>query len=309
MGTGLWRIALAAPDLGAAEAAASALEPRVAAVSFFESAPAGAWRVEAFATAAPDRALIAALLALAWLGRGSEPPEPQIERVVPYDWVAENQASFPPIPVGRYFIHGSHHRQQVPAGRIAIEIDAATAFGTGEHATTRGCLLALGVLARQGRRRRILDMGTGTGILAIAAAKTWRSRVIARDIDDEAVRVARHNAARNGVADLVRVGHATGYRCRSLLRGAPFDLVLANILARPLALMALPLARVLAPGGIVVLSGLLSRQAAGVVAAHRLQRLRLTGRVAIADWHTLILARRRAHPTRFGFSSLGCELP
>jgi ribosomal protein L11 methyltransferase len=308
MGTGLWRIALTAPDAVAAEAMATALDAGVAAVSFFETAPGASWRVEAFVTAPPDRAVIVARLALAWLGREGDSPAPQFERVAPDDWVTANQASFPPIPVGPYFIHGSHQRNKVPAGRIGIEIDAATAFGTGEHATTRGCLLALGALARHRRRRRILDMGTGTGILAIAAAKTWRYPVLARDIDPEAVRVARHNTARNGVAGLVRVGRSTGYRDRRLVRSAPFDLVLANILARPLTVMAPALAGALAPGGIAVLSGLLSRQAPGVLVAHRLQRLRLVGRVVIGDWYTLVLRQGRSDPTRFGFLSPDCEL-
>jgi ribosomal protein L11 methyltransferase len=285
---------LSAADAGAAEAAAAALDTICGAVSAFETAPGRAWQVEGFATARPNAALVEAALALAWAGRDDAPPALAIERVAPRDWLAENQAGFPPLRAGRYFIHGSHHRGAVPAGHIGLCIDAATAFGTGEHATTRGCLLALDALAKRRRPRRILDMGTGTGILAIAVAKTWRRPVLARDIDAEAVRVAARNAALNGVEALVAVARADGYRGRGLGGAAPFDLVFANILARPLIAMAPRLARALAPGGVAVLSGLLARQEAAVLAAHRAQRLALVRRIAVDGWHTLVLTRRSA---------------
>lgn len=294
-GANLWRLAVAAPDAAAAEAAAAALSTACGAVSAFETAPGGAWRVEGFSTEPPETALIETALELAWAGREEGAPSVQVERVPARDWVAENQASFPPLVAGRYFIHGSHHTAPVPPGRIGLRIDAATAFGSGEHATTRGCLLALDGLARRGRRQRVLDMGTGTGILAIAAANTWRRRVLARDIDAQSVHVAAGNAATNGVADLVEARRSDGYRDRALTAAAPFDLVFVNILARPLAAMAPQLGRVLAPGGIAVLSGLLARQEAFVLAAHRAQRLALVRRIAIDGWHTLIL--RRGHDT------------
>jgi ribosomal protein L11 methyltransferase len=139
-------------------------------------------------------------------------------------------------------------------------------------------------------------MGTGTGVLAMAAAKTWHRPVTARDIDAEAVRVARHNAGINGVAGLVDVARSDGYRDPRLDRAAPFDLVFANILARPLALMAKDLSRLLAPGGVAVLSGLLARQEEFVLAAHRAQGLSLRGRIAIDGWHTLIVGRRHLPP-------------
>lgn len=287
-------MALSAADAGAAEAAAAALGTACGAVSAFETAPGGVWQVEGFATARPDAASLEAALALAWIGRAEVPPPFTVEHVAPRDWLAENQAGFPPLRAGRYFIHGSHHRGVVPAGQIGLCIDAATAFGTGEHATTRGCLLALDALAKRRRPRRILDMGTGTGILAIAAAKTWRRPVLARDIDAEAVRVAARNATLNGVGRLVAVARSDGYRGCGLGGAARFDLVFANILARPLIAMAPRLARVLAPGGVAVLSGLLARQEAAVLAAHRAERLALMRRIAVDGWHTLVLARRPA---------------
>jgi ribosomal protein L11 methyltransferase len=294
---GLWRVVVSAPDSDAAAAAADAFS-EFSAVSAFEEKPGGAWSVEGLSTEPPDRGAIAARLALAWLALAGNPPEPRWERVPPTDWLRANQASFPPLAIGRYFIHGSHHAGHIPAGRVGLLIDAATAFGTGEHATTRGCLLALDAAARIGRARRVLDMGTGTGVLAIAAAKTAHRRVAARDIDPESVRVATHNAKRNGVAGLVAIRRSAGYRDRLVGRSAPYALVMANILARPLAMMARDLGRVLAPGGIAILSGLLPWQEGLVLGAHRLQRLRLKQRIVIDGWSTLVLARGRPRSFR-----------
>lgn len=292
--SGLWRAVVTVDDAVGAAAASDAFA-ELEAVSAFEEKPGGSWCVEGLSTAAPDRGAIAARLALAWLGLAGIPPEPHWERLPPTDWLRINQASFPALAQGRYFIHGSHHHEPIPAGRIGLLIDAATAFGTGEHATTRGCLMALDLLARRGRPARILDMGTGTGVLAIAAAKTWHRRVIARDIDPEAVRVARHNAARNGVAGLVRVRRSAGYGERGVADAAPYDLVLANILARPLSMMACDLGRVLAPQGVAVLSGLLPWQEKMVLAAHRLQGLKLRQRFVVDGWSTLLLSRHPGH--------------
>lgn len=294
-GTGVWRIAATVADAGAAEAAVAAFETHCGAVSAFELESGGAWLVEGFAAAPPQRGLVEASLALAWTGRDGAPPAPAIERMPERDWLAENQASFPPLRAGRYFIHASHWKGRIPAGTVQLVIDAATAFGSGEHATTRGCLLALDALARRGRRRAVLDMGTGTGILAMAAAKTWRRRVAARDIDAEAVRVAARNAAVNGVGALVDLRRSVGYR--GLGRAAGFDLVFANILARPLMLMAGDLARALAPGGVAVLSGLLARQERAVLAAHRARGLRLLRRFPLSGWHTLLLGRGPHDPS------------
>src|SRR5205814_982299 len=169
------------------------------------------------------------------------------ERLPERDWLAENRRDFPPQRIGRFFIHGSHWHGRAAPSSIPIEIDAATAFGTGEHPSTRGCLLALDRLARRRRFRRPLDIGTGSGILAIAAAKRLRRPVVAGDIDPEAVRVARHHARRNGLASRARFLRTAGYRRRALRRHK-YDLILANILARPLALMARDLKRTLAPG-------------------------------------------------------------
>jgi ribosomal protein L11 methyltransferase len=289
---GLWCVTLAGLDAAAAAAATDALGD-FDAVSAFEERDGGPWRVEGLARDKPDRGSLLARLALAWLDLAGPPPEPVWEKLPRRDWVGINQASFEPLSVGRFFIHGSHFKGRVPAGRIALEIDAATAFGTGEHATTRGCLTMLDAMASHGPRR-ILDMGTGTGILAMAAAKRWRHHIVARDIDPESVRVTAHNIRRNGVTGLIAVGRSTGYRERGVIQRRPYDLVLANILARPLERMAADLRRALKPGGIAVLSGLLSYQEPGVLAAHRLAGLRLQQRIVIDGWSTLVLSRGRS---------------
>jgi len=275
---GVWRVSVEAVDAAAAERVATALECACAAVSAFEGAPGGSWLVEGFCDALPERAML--------------PAGSRVERLPPRDWVRENQESFPPRRVGRYFIYGSHHRGKVPAGSVGLLIDAATAFGTGEHATTAGCLRIMDALARRSRFRRILDMGTGTGILAIAAAKTWARPVLAVDIDHGSVRVARTNLRRNGIAGRVRAEWSRGYRSRRVKAGRPYDLVLANILARPLAAMARDLRAALPAGGVAVLSGLIEWQAPFVLAAHRMQGLSLVRRLVIEGWTTLELRRK-----------------
>jgi ribosomal protein L11 methyltransferase len=290
-GERVWRLAVEAPHAALADAFAAALEPTGAIVTAFETAPDGAWLVQGFVQGKPERAQIEASLTLAALGFGAAEPALLLEQLPDLDWLRANQESFPPLRIGRYFVHGSHVADKVPAGAIGLLIDAATAFGTGEHATTAGCLLSLDRLARRGRRRRILDMGTGTGILAIAAAKTWRVPVLACDIDRHSVEVAAENVALNQVAGLVHCCPSDGYSAAEIRRAAPFDLIFANILARPLVAMAPDLARHLAPGGIAILSGLLANQESFVSAAHRGQGLVFRGRRPITGWNTLIFEK------------------
>lgn len=290
----LWRLAVTVANEAAANAASAALESQAAAVSAFETAPGAEWRVEAFADQAPDRAGLEAAAEMVALAHGVAAGESllaglTIERLAPRDWVRENQQSFPPLRVGRFFVYGSHHRGGVPAGSIGLLIDAAAAFGTGEHATTRGCLLALGGIARRRRFRDVLDMGTGTGILAMAAARLWSPHLLACDIDAGSVHVAAVNLRRNGLARRITLRRSDGYRDAAVRRGAPYDLIIANILARPLVAMSRDLAAHLAPGGTAVLSGLLAWQAPMVIAAHRLQGLRLRRRIAVEGWVTLVL--------------------
>jgi ribosomal protein L11 methyltransferase len=293
----LWRVTATLPDENTANALAAVLGSMANAVSAFETRPGGAWKVEAYASEAPDRSSLVAAAALAALA--FDVPSAAlldalaVERLAPRDWVRENQQSFPPIRIGRFFVYGSHHGKAPPAGAVALRIDAATAFGTGEHWTTRGCLLALTLLGKQRHFHHPLDMGTGTGILAMAAARRWSCQVLACDIDAGSVHVARENVRQNGLASRIRLLHSNGYRHTAIRRAAPFDLITANILARPLAAMAGDLAAALAPNGVAILSGLLTRQVSLVLAAHRAHGLGLRRRISVEGWETLLLERRR----------------
>jgi len=288
----VWHIRGQICGTDAASAVLVVLDERAGAVSAFETAP-EEWRVEAYPPAPVLTPALAAQLALAAAAAGGSLLELGEEKLEDRDWLAENQLTFPPLRIGRFFVHGSHHSGRVPSGAIAIMLDAATAFGTGEHPSTRGCLMALEYLAGRRRFHYPLDIGTGTGILSIAAAKLLHRKVLASDIDRGAMRVARHNLARNGVVRLVRVRRAPGYRDRAIGKSR-HDLVLSNILARPLALMARDLARTLTPGGRAVLSGLLRRQEPIVLAPHRGRGIVLERRLVVDGWSTLVLRARQA---------------
>jgi len=213
-----------------------------------------------------------------------------IARLPETDWVARSLEGLPPVRVGRFVIHGEHDRDKVRANEIAIEIPAAQAFGTGHHGTTAACLAAIAALGSTRHFRRILDLGTGSGVLAIAMAKAWRSPVLATDIDPVADRIAAENTRRNGVASFVTTVTAPGFSHR-LLRGARFDLIVANILAGPLAAMAPGLARRLEPGGYALLSGMLPTQRRQVVAAYRNQDLAFKRAIIRDGWLTLVLQK------------------
>lgn len=216
----------------------------------------------------------------------------EITAMAAQDWVADSLASFTPIRVGRYFMYGSHFEGRVPSGTVGIKLDAGLAFGTGEHATTEGCLAALDQLANEGKRfLRILDMGCGSGILSLAAAKTWRGEIIACDIDPGAVRVARDNAQLNQVAPFIRAQAGDGYKTPLVQTEGPYDLVVSNILANPLCKMASDLRHHLVVGGIAVLSGFLVQDARRVAACHFSAGLKLTGKIVVNGWTTLMLAR------------------
>lgn len=203
------------------------------------------------------------------------------------DWVSLVQASFKPIHAGRFYVHGSHITDAPPAGSTPILMDAGAAFGTGEHQTTTGCLRAISELANTQSFSRPLDMGCGSGILAIAAAKCLPVKVLGVDIDETSVNVANANFERNGVADLVHAVAGDGYHVEQVT--GKYDLIMANILAAPLVEMAADLKRHLADGGTVILAGLLDWQAADVLAAHAALGLHLTSRIDIDAWPTLVL--------------------
>jgi len=247
------------------------------------------WRTDIITDVPPENADIQGRLALLSGLLGIPTPSCEVRILEAKDWVSEVECSFTPLSIGRFYVHGSHITQALPKARIALRVNAGAAFGSGEHATTSGCLLALSLLAKRRRFRHVLDMGCGSGILAIAAAKLWRSDVIGIDIDPVSIHVARENARHNQVHAFTRFAAGDGYRTALVRAHAPFDLIIANILARPLMKMAPALSANLSPGGIVILSGLLASQEHLVLAAHRLQGLRLVSRICQKGWNTLIL--------------------
>jgi len=209
------------------------------------------------------------------------------------DWIKQSQEGLAPVRAGRFFLYGAHDAGAVPSGVIPIRIEAGLAFGTGRHETTALCLQALSRLAKQRRFDHVLDLGCGTGVLAMAAAKLWRQIVLATDIDPIAVEVARENARANRVAPLVRAAAADGLTHPAIARMAPFDLILANILAAPLAQLAPALCAAIAPRGIAVLSGLLRNQENFVLSFYRAQGLKLREALRDGPWSALVLERGR----------------
>jgi ribosomal protein L11 methyltransferase len=229
--------------------------------------------------------------------------------VAPRDWVKASLAGLRPVEAGRFVVHGRHDRAGVGANRLAIEIEAALAFGTGHHGTTRGCLIALDALVKRRRRRaphgeppkrraarraRVLDLGTGSGVLAIAAAAASRQPVLASDIDAIAVAAAKENVRLNRAAALIEVVRAGGLTAPRIHARAPYDLVLANILLAPLKRLAAPIATLLAPGGRVILSGLLSSQANAARTVYGSHGLTLERRIDLGGWATLVMVRLTA---------------
>ena len=249
----------------------------------------GRWRVAMYFRVPPDEKIIRALTAAAAGDAAADAL--RFERVAAKDWVRESLAGLAPVIAGRFIVHGAHDRARIPFNRIGIEIEAALAFGTGHHGTTRGCLLALDSLCKLHPRRRILDLGTGSGVLAIAAARALRQPVLATDIDGSAVRAARANVAGNGAGSFVEVTKADGVTAPKVRERAPYDLILANILLRPLQRLAAPLMRLTAPGARIVLSGLLAPQANAAIAAYR--GLALERRIDLDGWTTMVLVRRK----------------
>jgi ribosomal protein L11 methyltransferase len=285
-----WTALTTLPRKDSAEALGEALEtlePEPVGVGVFELEDgSGLWEVGAYFTETPDDIALSLLAAAhgAQAFAVSELPET--------DWVAHVRRELHPVEAGRFYLYGSHDAESVPAGRVPLLIEAAMAFGTGHHGTTKGCLMAFDRLLGQGvLPQSVADIGAGTAVLAIAAAKTTPNPVIASDIDPVAVEVAEANARANGVGSKVRCLEATGFDHPDLAAGAPYDLVFANILKPPLIALAPDMAAHIAPGGTAILSGLLTDQAADVLAAYRAQGFDLVARRDLGEWATLTLTR------------------
>src|SRR5215203_3324381 len=272
-------------------------DPAETAVAAFETEHGGPWLLEAYFAREPDESAIRDLVRPLV---GPEADRAIFSALEEQDWVKASLDGLDPVRAGRILVHGAHDRDRVRPNDLAIEIEAALAFGTGHHGTTRGCLLAFAGALKRKRPRRVLDVGTGTGILALATAKALKRSVVAGDIDPVAVAVARDNARLNAVAPHLRFYTAPGVRHALAQRRRRFDLVFANILARPLRRLAPALSAVLARRGTLILSGLLPRDVPGVLPAYAAQGLRLDRRLDLDGWAVLVLARggRSPRPVR-----------
>lgn len=273
------------------------VDPPPDALSLFEADGDDAlWRVTAFYADPPDpaalRRAVEAIIA-------EDIPAPRLETVPDLNWVSLSQAALPPVRAGRFTVHGAHDRYRVPQGPNAILIEAGEAFGTAHHATTYGCLLAIDSLMRVRRYRMVLDLGCGSGVLAIAVARAVPSaRILASDIDPGSVSVAAKNIEQNRAAAKIGTVVAAGLHHPRLCGKARYDLLIANILAGPLLMLAKAIARAVTPGGHLVLSGLLNDQAMEIAATYCTAGFALERHMRIAGWSTLVLRRVRGLPFR-----------
>ncbi|KTE21318.1 ribonucleotide-diphosphate reductase subunit beta [Sphingopyxis sp. H050] len=263
---------------------------------------AGLWQLDAYVDLKPSAALLKLLQALVPSAKGAKA---SVEELPEEDWVTLSQQGLDPVQAGRFFVHTSSYADRVPAGTVPFLIDASQAFGTGGHDTTAGCLAMLDRLARQGASpRNIADIGTGTGLLAFAAMHLWpRAKVIASDIDPASIIVTRDNATINGVplgrgGGRLALAVAPGTDHPAIRHRAPYDLVIANILAGPLITLAPDIGAATAPGGHAILAGLIARQMEPVLAAYRAQGFRLAARGGSAEWPCLLLVKRRRYGWR-----------
>ncbi len=275
------------------DALAEVFDGEQVAASAFEE-PDGRWSLAVHFRDQPDEGAVRALVEATAGAAAAQALA--FETLAPTDWVKTSLAGLKPVDAGRFVVHGAHDRARVRTNRIGIEIEAALAFGTGHHGTTRGCLLAFDRIVKGRKARSILDVGTGTGVLAIAAAKALRRRVLASDIDARSVTIARENARLNRAGAYVEVVHAAGLGSRRFRARGRYALIFANILLEPLQRLATPMARLAAPNGRVVLSGLLAGQAGAALAAYRARGLVLERRIRLEGWMTLVLVRPAHKP-------------
>ncbi len=248
----------------------------------------GLWEVAGYFSDRPDDVRLALLATTC----GAHPF--LVSELQETGWVEKAQRHLAPVVSGRFFVHGRHDADKIPAGMIPLAIEAALAFGTGHHGTTRGCLQAIEMLAESGRvAGRVIDIGCGTAILAMAVARISDARIVASDVDQVAVETALANVASNGLSDRIRVVHGTGFRHPEVRASSPYDLLLANLLETPLVQMADDFATHCTPGGFVVLSGVLDRRRHTVAGRFRAAGFRVYETIVLGEWATMVVRRRR----------------
>ncbi len=267
--------------------ALEALDPAPTGVGVFEIEDgSGNWEIGGYFTARPDEIALD-ILAAAFAAKPFV-----VSKLDDRDWVAQVRRELTPVEAGRFVVYGGHDAATIPPQKIGLLIEAAMAFGTGHHGTTQGCLLALDHLVRAGfAARHVADIGTGTGVLAMAAARVFPAHVIASDIDPVATATARANMIANRFGARIQTVTSVGFRHDALRRAAPYDLIFANILARPLKALAKDMARVTDPGAFVILSGILNPQAQGVLGVYKGNGFALERREVVGEWTTLTLRR------------------
>lgn len=284
-----WQVLFTLPACAVGTAEEAFFDIAVSVSNFETDEENGIWTFELICDEKPDLEEINRRLLLISELHGVERPEILLNQLVQEDWLAQVARDFPPLTIGRFFVHGAHVSERPRAGSISIQVDAGAAFGSGEHGTTRCCLEALAWLARSRQPQQVLDMGTGSGILAIAAAKLWKTEILAVDLDPVSVRVTAENCRINQTSSFITTGVSDGYSSMQVKRGAPYDLIIANILARPLIAFAKDLKQNLADGGVAVLSGLLTTQENQVLSAHKMQGLSLIKKFSHQGWSTLVI--------------------
>ncbi|MBS0271302.1 MAG: 50S ribosomal protein L11 methyltransferase [Proteobacteria bacterium] len=273
-------------DLSMAEDLSSFLEDEDISITWYEK-ESDKWIFQVICDSVLESSLKAKMVSF-FKERGLSVPDIKGGLLPQKDWVSAVYRDSPPLTIGKFYIYGSHIQKDVPSGHLPLQIDAATAFGSGQHESTEGCLKALSLLSEQQSFTHPLDMGCGSGILALAMARLWKVRVLACDNDPEAVRVTTENAQINHLETLIEASVSEGFKD---IREENFDIITANILAGPLCQMAGDAVQVLRPGGFIVLAGLLNRQAEDVIDSYRSVGARLVDQLFIGDWSTLIMRK------------------
>lgn len=286
-----WKVSCVLPESAALSVETAFEGLALSAAAFETDEKNNLWTIDLLCQDNPDMEEIERRMQILAVTSGAPKPTITIERFEQQDWLSQVAKTFPAFSIGRFYVHGSHITDKPPVGSIPIHVDAGGAFGSGEHGTTSCCLEALESLSKRHGFSKVLDMGCGSGILAIAAAKLWRTNILAADIDPVAVQVTKENATINRVQTQIEAIVSDGYANKRIKEGAPYELIISNILARPLVAFAPMLAAHLDKGGFAVLSGLLSSQEAQVRSAHQAQGLKFRERFVNGDWHTLVFQK------------------
>jgi len=292
MKTSLWILNLSVPS-SAGEAVGDALGTDALAISVTAPPRRKDAHIEVIYGQRPKKAEISVKLALISAALGMSAPKFTIKPSPKLDWLKKVASDFPPIDIGRWTVYGALHKKKVKDRSMALQIDATSAFGTGEHPTTKGCLILLDEFLNKGfAPRKMADIGCGSGILAMACSKATKCKAVGVDIDKPSVKIAKGNATKNRLAQRVSFVCGDGYKSYALRKSAPYDLIMANIFAGPLCEMAKDLKKNLSPKGIAILSGLLNTQADAVIAAHEKLNLKVIKRKKLGEWTALALAHK-----------------